>query len=203
MRIFVFATSLKSIKLISLKLRFALSPEIVNTMERKILQFKNRKTFAWFMDWTIESQSWHFTRLLYFLWSFKIFWWAAFRIVIMMCILWSVGIGGDLTQRNKHFETKKYALKRSRGMDGYGSGSESGSARKGITFQDGSFISVWRIRDVYPGSWFLLWGLGLGKNQNGLCQCLGHEFFRAKRNTKIGKMRVPLLLYNKNSTSFF
>jgi len=155
------------------------------------------------MDWTIESQSWHFTRLLYFLWSFKIFWWAAFRIVIMMCILWSVGIGGDLTQRNKHFETKKYALKRSRGMDGYGSGSESGSARKGITFQDGSFISVWRIRDVYPGSWFLLWGLGLGKNQNGLCQCLGHEFFRAKRNTKIGKMRVSLLLYNKDSTSFF
>jgi hypothetical protein len=121
----------------------------------------------------------------------------------MMCILWSVGIGGDLTQRNKHFETKKYAFTRSRVMDGYGSGSESGSARKGITFQDGSFISVWRIRDVYPGSWFLLWGLGLGKNQNGLCQCLGHEFFRAKRITKIGKMRVPLLLYNKDSTSFF
>jgi len=25
----------------------------------------------------------------------------------MMCILWSVGIGGDLTQRNKHFEDAK------------------------------------------------------------------------------------------------
>ena len=150
------------------------------------------------MDWTIESQSWHFTRLLYFLWSFKIFWWSSSWCVF--CGPW----GSEETwQRNKHFETKKYAITRSRVMDGYGSGSESGSARKGITFQDGSFISVWRIRDVYPGSWFLLWGLGLGKNQNGLCQCLGHEFFRAKRNTKIGKMRVPLLLYNKDSTSFF